>query len=339
MPGCSPSAARGHLSTGLDPSPQSGPRYRFRGLMRPLPASGSPHPSLADFVGANAHAYTRAELVHFWSRRQLDRGTSDGALTRLLTGVYCGAAHVADPVVRGEALNLWQPGGAVTGASALHLYAPILPRPDRTDLVVPHGRHLTAPSWVRLRQSGPVGSTILASGVATVPMPRALLDAWRFAAPAARRPLLWEALWQNVCTWRQLRNELRRTARVAGRRDLERVLGWFAEGATTPLEVCAKHEAFADPRFGEFEWQAPVTLPTRFTRPDMLHRPTKVAVELEGHRYHSTRTARDADRERRTELTAAGYTVLEFGWNDITRRPEWCREKVLSTVARRRGAS
>ncbi|WP_159448725.1 endonuclease domain-containing protein [Demequina sp. NBRC 110053] len=178
-------------------------------------------------------------------------------------------------------------------------------------------------------------ATILAGGVPSVEMPRALLDAWRYAPAAERRNVLWEALWARVCTWRQLWRELERTPQVAGRRDLERVLGWFAEGATTPLEVRARHEVFADARFREFEWQVPVALPHRRATVDMLHRCAMVAVELDGDRYHSTRHARDDDRERQTDLVAAGLVVLRFGWADITQRPEWCRERLLTTVAGR----
>lgn len=287
-------------------------------------------------LATHAHAFTRAELVSRWSRHHLDAAIGAGAVTRLLTGVYCGAAHASAPIVRGEALNLWQPNGAATGALALHLYASRLPAPTRADYEIPHGQHLGAPPWARLRQTGPRNGHILAQGVRCVEMPRALLDAWRFAPPADRRHLLWDALWARVCTWRQLARELERAPRVAGRRDLERVLGWFAEGATSPLEVRAKNETFADARFREFEWQVPLSLPMRRAPVvDMLHRRAMVVVELDGDAYHSTRQARDDDRERQTDLTAAGYAVMRFGWRDVVDRPAWCRERVLTTVAGR----
>lgn len=173
----------------------------------------------------------------------------------------------------------------------------------------------------------------IVDGVACTLPAQALLDAWRYSKPEDRRNLLWEALWARVCTWRQLQVEVERTSRVAGRRDLTRVLSWFEGGATTPLEVKAQYETFADARFRDFEWQVELSLPTRVATPDMLHRATKVAVELDGDTYHSTRAARDADRERRTDLAAAGYTVVGFGWRDVFDRPRWCRERLLATVA------
>ena len=300
--------------------------------MRPLPRPGDAL-ALGPFLAANAHAFTRAELVRHWSRRALENALRDGRARRVLPGVYAAPQHAQSPTVRGEALNIWHPAGLVTGPLALHLFASTLPAPTAADLRVTNGTRPRTPPWVRCRQGGPVGAASIPNGVICTVPERALLDAWRFAPASDRRTVLWEALWARACSWRQLARELDRAPRVAGRRDLERVLGWFAEGVTSPLEVRAKHETFADARFREFEWQAPLSLPTRRATPDMLHRRAMVAVELDGDRYHSTRAARDADRQRRTDLTAAGYAVLGFGWHDVVERPAWCRERLLTTVA------
>jgi very-short-patch-repair endonuclease len=64
----------------------------------------------------------------------------------------------------------------------------------------------------------------------------------------------------------------------------------------------------------------------------MLHRRAAVVVELDGDRYHSTRQARDNDRERQTDLAAAGFMVIRFGWRDVADRPAWCRERLLRSV-------
>ncbi|WP_062132144.1 endonuclease domain-containing protein [Demequina aestuarii] len=175
----------------------------------------------------------------------------------------------------------------------------------------------------------------LPQGVSCTVPERALLDAWRYAAPADRRNLLYEALWARVCTWQALARESARSPRVAGRRDLDRVLRWFKEGATSPLEVRAKHETFADARFRDFEWQADLRLASRRATVDMLHRAAKVVVELDGDLYHSAREARDHDRDRQNDLAEAGYLTVRLGWDDIVRRPERSRQRVLAVVAGR----
>lgn len=290
---------------------------------------------LAEFLDVNRRAFSRREMLERGSRYALDSALARGSAIRLLPGVYCGAAHSTVPAVLGEALNLWAPRTLVTGRLALHLSTSMLPAPTVADLVAGNGRALRPPPWVRVHQNAVPRTATKLDGVNCVTAPRALLDAWRFAPSNERRDILWESLWARVCTWRQLKIELDRAPRVAGRRDLERMLGWFAEGATTPLEVRAKHEVFTGARFTEFEWQVELVLPARRSTVDILHRRAKVIIELDGDTYHSTRMARDEDRNRQTDLTAAGFAVIRFGWRDIVDRPAWCRERVLTTVAGR----
>ncbi|MDN4484265.1 endonuclease domain-containing protein [Demequina lignilytica] len=295
----------------------------------------APTGRLDEFLVAHAHAFTRAELVRGWSRRRLENGVMSGVVTRILPGVYCAATHRDDPVVRGEALNLWQPGGAVTGALALHLHAVPLPNPPVADYAVPSGQHHRVPAWVRLRQGALGRVRMSARGVTTVTTERAVIDAWSTAPPSGRREVLHQALWSRICTWQQVRRELARTPRVPARHELQRVLGWFEAGATTPLEVRARYETFADPRFAAFEWQAELRLRGRRVRADMLHRAARLVVELDGHRYHSSRAAQQRDRERSTDLAAAGYLTVRFGWDDLASRPKWCRERLLQVLAAR----
>ncbi|MFN3865908.1 MAG: endonuclease domain-containing protein [Demequina sp.] len=303
--------------------------------MRPIPGLERLDDDLSTFLAANVHAFSRTDILKRWTRTSLERGLADGTASRILPGVYCGTAHRTSAVVRGEALNLWHPAGLVTGPLALHLYSKSLSVPPLADLRVVDGFRPRVPTWVQCRQGAPMRARSLPNGVACTVPERALLDAWRYATPAERRNVVYEALWARVCTWQALARELEQCPRVAGRRELERVLGWFAEGATTPLEVRAKHEAFADARFREFEWQAKLRLGSRRATVDMLHRAAKVVVELDGDRFHSTREARNDDRDRQNDLTAAGYVVVRFGWDDIVRHPDRSRQRLLAIIAGR----
>jgi len=303
--------------------------------MRPLPTSAERGVTLGAFLGTNRHAFTRAELLARWPRSTLDRGLGDGAVTRVAPGVYCGGDHARDPIVMGDAANLWVPTGLVTGALALHLYSPSLPAPDIIDLVVPQGLHTRAPTWVRAHQTQLPRSLGGAQGVRCVVPERALLDAWRFAAAANKNSALYEALWVRTCSWRQLAAELRRTPRVPARRELERALAWFAKGATSPLEVRARRDVFAGRRFREFEWQATLRVGSRTVVADMVHHAAKVVVELDGAQYHDVPGTWHADRARDVDLAASGYVTIRFGWDDIVRRPDWCRMRLLEVVVSR----
>ena len=301
--------------------------------MRTLPDLGRLDEPLIPFLVANRHAFSRSELVGHWSRRALENAVASGAAQRILPGIYCATEHTTLGRVRAEAINLWHPPGLITGPLALHLFSHDLPAPTLVHLHVARGHQPFTPDWIRCHQGELLYKSGQPHGIQCTTPARALLDAWRFAPVAERRDILWEALWAKVCTWRQLKLEVDRMSRIAGRRDLERVLGWFAAGAKSPLEVRAKYEVFADARFREFEWQVDFRLQSRDLTVDMFHPRTGVVVELDGDKYHSTREDRDSDRERQTLLTAAGYAVMRFGWKDIVRRPAWCRKQVLAVLA------
>jgi len=303
--------------------------------MRLIPGVPAPTGGLQDFLIANAHAFSRKELLGSWSRHQLDTSLRANTVVRVLPGVYSARKHVANPIVMGEAVNIWCPRGLVTGELALHLYAGNLPAPSHADVAVANGDPMHPPPWVHVHQTGLPRQRSSREGVHCTVPERALLDAWRLAIPHHRREVLYEAIWARVCTWKQLWREVDRAPRVTGRRELERMLGWFAEGATTPLEVLARHETFADARFSGFDWQVKLRLGQRSATVDMLHRRAMLVVELDGDRYHSSRKARDADRERQTDLAAAGFITVRFGWHDAFDRPEWCRERLLLVLESR----
>ena len=303
--------------------------------MRTVPTTANANASLGAFLRTNRHAFTRAELLARWPRSALDRDLREGGTVKLLPGIYCGGDHVGDPVVMGESVNLWAPSGLVTGKLALHLYSPTLRVPSSAEVLVPHGRHVRAPAWMQVHQIGLPRASGSAQGVRCVVPERALLDAWHFAAPLARRSLLYEALWSGACTWRQVTRELRRAPRVPARRELERTLAWFAKGATSPLEVRARRDVFAARCFHEFEWQASLTVGSRKAVADMLHRAAQVVVELDGARFHDVPGTWRADRVRDVDLAAAGYVTIRFGWDDVVRRPNWCRTRLSEVVASR----
>src|SRR5690606_7770349 len=215
---------------------------------------------------------------------------------RILPGVYSSAAYARDPQVIGEAINLWAPRALVTGALALHLCDPSLPVPARPELLTRHGARLRPPPWLGVRQVAAMPAPAVCSGVRCVRPARAVIDSWRTARPEARTDLVYSALWARVCSWQELTRELNGTARLPDRRKLERLLAWFAQGATSPLEVRARRDVFRSARFREFEWQVRLPLRGRVAYVDMLHRRARVAVELDGDLYHSTRDQRDDDR-------------------------------------------
>ena len=63
---------------------------------------------------------------------------------------------------------------------------------------------------------------------------------------------------------------------------------------------------------------------------DLLFRQARLVVEVDGWRAHSSRQAFETDRRRQNRLINAGYLVLRFTWDDLTRRPA----QVLAEIRR-----
>lgn len=67
---------------------------------------------------------------------------------------------------------------------------------------------------------------------------------------------------------------------------------------------------------------------------DFLWRTAGVAVEIDGYEYHSSRGSFNADRERDTELLAAGITVLRLSWGQVVGDPLATAVQVGQVLAR-----
>jgi very-short-patch-repair endonuclease len=60
-----------------------------------------------------------------------------------------------------------------------------------------------------------------------------------------------------------------------------------------------------------------------------------VVVEIDGLGPHGTPKAFEQDRRKRSELTAAGYTVLAFTYKQLTDDPHWVVAQVAQALSRR----
>lgn len=60
----------------------------------------------------------------------------------------------------------------------------------------------------------------------------------------------------------------------------------------------------------------------------------QLVVELDGWAYHRSRCAFQRDREKGNALTAAGWTVLRFTHDDLTRRPQAVAAQVAAQLSR-----
>src|SRR5438552_17375374 len=56
-------------------------------------------------------------------------------------------------------------------------------------------------------------------------------------------------------------------------------------------------------------------------RLDVAYPGSKLLIELDSRRHHTSKLDRDADQARDNRLMAAGWRVLRLSWFDLTERP------------------
>jgi very-short-patch-repair endonuclease len=59
----------------------------------------------------------------------------------------------------------------------------------------------------------------------------------------------------------------------------------------------------------------------------------KVAIEVDGYRYHSGDVRFQTDRTKQNALVAAGWRVLRFTWADINERPDRVVREIMQLLA------
>jgi len=69
-------------------------------------------------------------------------------------------------------------------------------------------------------------------------------------------------------------------------------------------------------------------------RVDFVYRAERLVVETDGREHHSQRLDVEADARRDARLTAAGWTILRFGWDDVVGSPVRTVERLRAALAR-----
>ncbi|HEX6694161.1 MAG TPA: type IV toxin-antitoxin system AbiEi family antitoxin domain-containing protein [Longimicrobiales bacterium] len=72
---------------------------------------------------------------------------------------------------------------------------------------------------------------------------------------------------------------------------------------------------------------------------DFLWEEQRLVVEVDGFAYHSSEKAFARDRRRDAELTTAGYNVVRFTWDDLSRHPEATLVMLAQALLRPQAAS
>ncbi len=262
---------------------------------------------------------------------QLAAAVRSGQARALLPGAYVLAANAQTAWVRGLAACRWDPDAVITGDLAAvlgydedHPLGPVVgvtARHRRTHPGYRFVRRAIPPEWVVTRRgirfTHPAWTAL---DLALAEGPRALDEALRLRIPL---DLLTAAL-----------------ADQAGRRGARLLRGWLSESRDRPFSPAerAAHAALRAEGIDGWEGNAALALPHRTVILDVAFWRERLALEIDGFAYHSSRRSFVEDRLRDAELVAAGWVVLRFSATTVIDEPD----RFVSLVRRaleRRGRS
>ncbi len=84
-----------------------------------------------------------------------------------------------------------------------------------------------------------------------------------------------------------------------------------------------------------YEPEFAITVNGKFVcRVDVAFVSHRVAIEADSYRWHLDRRSFENDRWKRNQLAAAGWTVLEFTWYQLTHQPHYVLACINAALVR-----
>jgi very-short-patch-repair endonuclease len=259
---------------------------------------------------------SRAELIRATSRAEVDRALAVGALVRVGHGRY------ALPGTDEAATLAFKVNGhlGLTNA-ALHHGWEVKTVPNVPHVVFPRKRNL---SVARRRQVvvhradlGPddVSGIATSREVTLLQCLRSLPDdeALAIADSALRHG-------EDATLRRVVAN-----VRGAGSAKVRRIAAQADARAANPFESVTRAICLQVPGL-QVTPQVVLSTDHYWACPDLVDRERRVVVECESWEWHGNRAGFLKDIRRYTLLSADGWTVLRFTWDDVMLRPGWVHE-------------
>lgn len=234
----------------------------------------------------------------------------NGTFSPVLRGVYRLTAAPRSWKQEVLAIVLWAgDGAAASHGTAAKLWGfPVDPK----QIEVTVGRHLDAiRSDVRVH-NGQLGPIAFVDGIPTTSPARTLLDVADRVASEVLESMIDDAIARRLVSAATLEWELQisggpgRYGSKALRKSMEHLKDGHCEShlETKVLRVLLKAGLPAPER------QYEIRLDDRVARVDFAYPEVKLAIEVDGYRFHGNRKSFDADRKRDARLAAAGWFVI-----------------------------
>jgi very-short-patch-repair endonuclease len=289
-------------------------------------------------LAARGGVASRAELLAVLTRNQVDDEIARRHLIAPFPRAYCRPwdADVQSTLDRAALVSAGPPV-ALSHLTALRRWDLPVPAVVPVHVTVPFGRHPIGrtPGLVvhRTRVRTPVR---LLDGLRTVAPALAVVRSWPLLPPSTRRAPAIEAVRRRLVTAADLRDAASHAIGMPGRAELGRLIDALDSGCESELELWGFLQVFDAPGLRHGQRQKVVQVHGRTFRLDLAYEDERVAVELDGYRYHSGRDQRERDMRRDAALASVGWLTLRFSHERLHDDIAGCRRDTLTTLAARR---
>jgi hypothetical protein len=277
--------------------------------------------------------FTRADAARCgFTAYQIRRRLGTGEWQRVRGRVFAFRGRPSTPRLLAAAAQLATPGSVVAGPSAALWYDLPVVRPEVWLWTGPNGRGSV--DGVRLLRDNLAADDIRrGDGILVTGPERTVFDCLRVMPEGEALTVLDRALQQGWAWPGQLAQRVRDHGGGRGVSRAARLLQAAAgtRSAAERLAVKLLRDA------GVGGWVANAGIYDRvglIGYGDIVFRAARVVVEIDGWAHHSDRERFQRDRSRQNRLVAAGWTVLRFTWDDLTKRPRATVAAVRAAVRR-----
>ena len=225
---------------------------------------------------------------------------------------------------------------ALSHLSALRRRSLLDEAPNDVHVLVAHTRSLRPHQGIVVHRTRRWPPFVRVQGLVTVAPADAIASSWPLLGLADRRQPAITAVRNRLITPDELVEAVDRSPRLAGRRDLVELARLLAAGCESELEIWGYLRVFDIPGLNHAVRQKVVRVGDSVYRLDLAYEQERVAVELDGYRYHSTREQRERDMRKDAALASIDWLTLRFSHQRLHADVRGCQRDTLTTLAARR---
>jgi len=208
--------------------------------------------------------------------------------------------------------------------------------PSDIHLLVPYRRRARPRPGLIVHRTRVLPPLVERQGFAIVTVDEAIVTSWSLLPARDRRAPAIAAVRRRLVLPSELHAALARHPRLADRHELGELIGLLEAGCESALEIWGLRRVFDVPGLRHGVRQRRLDVRGRTYRLDLAYDAERVAVEMDGDRWHSSKEQRERDRRRDAALASIGWLTLRFSYGRLHDDVAGCRQETLDTLGARR---